>query len=205
MALFKPLLDLLGLTDNKPDRTKIISRAQMRRDKHKQMVAALRQYRPPDKPSQLDWLKKRKKDMQPVAPGPAPGGASGDGPDVKPPVEAPGSYQQNFQGKMPIRATDEAIALIKKYQANGPYDRIQFPKVFRESDKIIAVNSHDSSQNTSLGVVRVIYENDVNPDSTNKIGINLSKKEDADVLDCTVVYPAIPTSLNVQSQPSKIS
>lgn len=205
MALFKPLLDLLGLKDNKPFNVTEISRAKRKKDNHKQIVAALRQYRPAGKPSYLDLLKKRKQDMQPAEPDPAPGDDSGNGMDVKPPAETHGLYQQGFQGKMPIHATDEALTIIKQYQNNGPYDRIQFPKVFRENGKIIAINSQDEEERKSIGFVRVMYENDVNPESVNKIGINLAKMEDSDMLDCTVVYPAIPTSLNAQSQPSKVS
>lgn len=204
MAL-KTLLSLLGLGDSQTLQKNNLTRKESKKSNQQQIVNALRQYQPRNKPSYLEWLRQRKANLsaQPSStPGSGSGAGSGGTGTGTGTTQTQVAFPQSFPGKMPIRATQEAIYLIQQLKANMNFDRIQFPKILRDGEKIIGINMSDRSQDTSIGVVNIKYENKTNASTVDKIGINLDRKGNSNMLDCIVVYPAIPTDLTSQSQPS---
>lgn len=198
MPLISLLKDALGFSARaKPAAKETLSRSALSREKKQKTVAALRSHRDPERPKHIDWLKQRKEDLLGGS-GSGTGSDTGDGQDSN-------KFEQKFPGKMPIRATTEALERIKSIKADEHFDRIQFPPVFRDGEKIMAVNLSDHFADKLIGVVSTVYETDSNPASLDKIGITLDVDRDSNMLSCVVLYPAIPTGLAARSQPSSVN
>ena len=195
-----PFADLVkdALGFGRPARPKAeepLSTAAFRREAQRKTVLALKNYTDPTKPKHIDWLKGRKQDLLDGSDTPS---DPGDSPDLN-------ELQPQFPGKMPIRATDEALGWIKSLKSDEGFDHIKFPPVFRDGAKIIAVNKGDPSADRLIGLVKTRYETDSNPASLDKIGVTLDLNKQTKMLSCVVLYPAIPTGLAVQSQPSSVN
>jgi len=186
MALLTPLTQFLGIDSAKKAGEIAMTRREKKKAVQKSIVDALRNYQHASKPSRLKWLQDRKNAL--------------GSPALTPPSQPNTPAPQSFHGKMPIRATQNAIDLIKSLRTSMNCDRIQFPKKMRDGGKIIGVNSADRSRDTSIGTVRVEYEQQINPSTISRIGISLDKK--GNMLECVIVYPAVPTDLNSRTQPS---
>ena len=196
MSFVDFLKGALGLSSRaKPESAETLSRSAISRERQKKTVTALRNRTDPARQKHVDWHRQRK---QGLLDGPDSGSDTGGDQDSN-------DFQQKFPGKIPIRASAEALDWIKSLKADENFDRIQFPPVFRDGEKIIAVNLADRSTDKLIGVVSAVYETDSNPASLDKIGVTLDVDRHSDMLSCVVLYPAIPTGLAVRSQPSSVN
>lgn len=174
-----------------------VTRAERRRENRNAVVDILRERGSANRQKHIDWLTQRREDI---------GSGSGTPPDDgAPPDQGEREVVQAFQGKMPVRATAEALAFMKALKADEGFDRIQFPPVFRHNEKIVAVLMSDRTRDRLVGVVEVRYENDVNPASADKLGVTLDLDRQSGMLHCHVLYPAIPTGLAARTQPSSLN
>jgi hypothetical protein len=203
MSLVDFLKDALGFGRRVKPEAKMPGRFALREEKRQKTVSSLRNRTDPARQKHIDWLRQRKQDLLAGAGSgsesrPDSGSDTGDG-------QGSNRFHQKFPGKMPIRATAEALERINALKADEGFDSIQFPPVFRDGEEIIAVNLSDRSADRPIGVVSTEYETDSNPASLDKIGITLDVNRQSGMLSCVVLYPAIPTGLAVQSQSSSVN
>jgi len=196
MSLLDFVKGALGFSaGEKSEAIEAVTRMAINRERKRKTVTALRNRTDLARQKHIDWLRRRKQDL---LAGSDPGSDTGDDQDLN-------QILQKFPGKMPIRASAEALDRLKSLKVDEHFDRIQFPPVFRNGEKIVAVNLSDRSADKQIGVVSTTYETDSNPASIDKIGITLDIDPQSDMLSCVVLYPAIPTGLAVRSQPSSVS